>query len=236
LRGGEGEANSDYSDKEVSSYFDLALEELKKISEAEVEENFFAFKRSFNTETFLKEMSEYSDYFLNDKKLSDADWALVNKLYTELANQLERSPQVLCHRDFHAWNLMIDSEKNLRVIDFQDALMGPRAYDLASLLNDRGMSETLGKSEVDRLVERYRSLMSWDKSFRGEYCRCLLQRDLKVVGRFRKFAQEQGVTRYLKWVEGTNQRILLNLEEITSEDGEGLQSYRDFRELLKGLI
>jgi len=37
----------------------------------------------------------------------------------------------LNHRDYHSWNLMIQDEA-VRVIDFQDALMAPPQYDLAS--------------------------------------------------------------------------------------------------------
>ena len=41
------------------------------------------------------------------------------------------------HRDYHASNLMIDGKKRLRVVDHQDARMGPASYDLVSFLLDR---------------------------------------------------------------------------------------------------
>ena len=41
------------------------------------------------------------------------------------------------HRDYHAWNLQVDPRGRVRVIDFQDALLGPALYDLASLCTDR---------------------------------------------------------------------------------------------------
>jgi len=44
-------------------------------------------------------------------------------------------PRVLCHRDFHARNLMWHGGR-LRVIDHQDALAGPAAYDTVSLAYD----------------------------------------------------------------------------------------------------
>jgi N-acetylmuramate 1-kinase len=45
------------------------------------------------------------------------------------------SPTVLCHRDYHARNLMLHGGR-LRVIDHQDALPGPCAYDAVSLAYD----------------------------------------------------------------------------------------------------
>ena len=46
-------------------------------------------------------------------------------------------PQGLVHRDYHSRNLMVPAaDDTLAVIDFQDAIMGPVAYDAASLLKD----------------------------------------------------------------------------------------------------
>ena len=42
------------------------------------------------------------------------------------------------HRDYQSRNLMVVDDGTLRLvwIDFQDALLGPRVYDLVALLND----------------------------------------------------------------------------------------------------
>ena len=45
------------------------------------------------------------------------------------------APTTLCHRDYHARNLMLH-EGRLRVIDHQDAMRGPAAYDRVSLAYD----------------------------------------------------------------------------------------------------
>ena len=45
-------------------------------------------------------------------------------------------PQVLVHRDFHSRNLMVLTQEQLAVIDFQDAVIGPITYDPVSLLKD----------------------------------------------------------------------------------------------------
>ena len=52
-----------------------------------------------------------------------------------IANAVEQ-PQVVVHRDFHSRNLMVVRNKELAVIDFQDAVTGPITYDPVSLLKD----------------------------------------------------------------------------------------------------
>ena len=45
-------------------------------------------------------------------------------------------PQVFVHRDYHSRNLMVTERDRPGVLDFQDAVQGPIAYDLVSLLRD----------------------------------------------------------------------------------------------------
>ena len=66
----------------------------------------------------------------------DDDAALTAE-FAELCEELETKATVLCHRDFHAANLMLDPEGRLRIIDHQDARIGSVAYDLVSFLLDR---------------------------------------------------------------------------------------------------
>ena len=48
-----------------------------------------------------------------------------------------RQPQVVVHRDYHSRNLMLlKGNANPGILDFQDAVIGPMVYDMASLLRD----------------------------------------------------------------------------------------------------
>ena len=59
--------------------------------------------------------------------------AFLNYLVTEIS----ALPKVTIHRDYHCKNLLVrDQPPYLGVVDFQDALVGPITYDLASLLYD----------------------------------------------------------------------------------------------------
>jgi hypothetical protein len=52
-----------------------------------------------------------------------------------LAEACAALPVTLCHRDYHARNLMLH-EGRVRVVDHQDALVGPEPYDRVSLAYD----------------------------------------------------------------------------------------------------
>jgi aminoglycoside/choline kinase family phosphotransferase len=63
----------------------------------------------------------------------EASWTAVCDML--VANALDQ-PQVFVHRDYHSRNLMVTSENNPGILDFQDAVEGPLTYDLVSLLKD----------------------------------------------------------------------------------------------------
>src|SRR5438876_278817 len=73
-------------------------------------------------------------------RLPAAERAALLEALAPLAEPFERATPVLAHRDFHAWNLHVQDGR-LRILDFQDALLAPDAYDLASLLTDRTTAE-----------------------------------------------------------------------------------------------
>jgi aminoglycoside/choline kinase family phosphotransferase len=78
-------------------------------------------------------------YFTTLKKepLAHETDSSLTKEFDEISLELKSKATVLCHRDFHAANLMLDQHGELRIIDHQDARMGSPTYDLVSLLLDR---------------------------------------------------------------------------------------------------
>jgi len=63
----------------------------------------------------------------------EAEW---QSLCDVLVGSALDQPQVFVHRDYHSRNLMVTSDRNPGVLDFQDAMEGPLTYDLVSLLKD----------------------------------------------------------------------------------------------------
>src|SRR5918911_319316 len=74
---------------------------------------------------------------LRGEHLSHGEAAELKAEMNDVAAELSARPRVLCHRDFHPSNLMVDKKNRLRIVDHQDARMGPASYDLVSLLLDR---------------------------------------------------------------------------------------------------
>jgi hypothetical protein len=111
--------------------------------------------------------------------------AALGEVFARLVEATEAQPTCCVHRDYHCRNLLLTPEGTVGVVDFQDALMGPATYDLASLLRD--CYYRLPESDVTRWREAYlagtrldvqRACFARDLDFTG------LQRQLKAVGIF----------------------------------------------------
>ena len=72
------------------------------------------------------------------RPLAEADAARFSEIADRLAQRVADLPKGFVHRDYQSRNLMVVDDGKLRLvwIDFQDALLGPRVYDLVALLND----------------------------------------------------------------------------------------------------
>jgi aminoglycoside/choline kinase family phosphotransferase len=144
----------------------------------------------------------------------------LRKSFAAIAELLDRQTPCLNHRDYHSWNLMIQNEA-VRVIDFQDALMAPPQYDLASLLNDRVTDSVIRPALEERLVRYYierrgeleKRKISADE-FWEIYRLSAIQRDLKVVGRFYYLDLVKGKPGYMKFVPPTARRLERNLANV----------------------
>jgi aminoglycoside/choline kinase family phosphotransferase len=87
----------------------------------------------------LRELTLFPEWYIGKHlglELTEKQTATLNKIFDLLlANNLAQ-PQVYVHRDYHSRNLMVLTEGNPGILDFQDAVFGPITYDLASLLRD----------------------------------------------------------------------------------------------------
>src|SRR5262245_18520399 len=113
-------------------------------------------------------------------------------------------PFVLSHRDYMAWNLHVQ-DGALRMIDFQDALLAPDAFDLAQLLTDRTTIRRVDAALAAALVTRFQRAMAdaglpVADGFTERYHRCVLQHALKVIGRFYYLEQVRGRPGYLAYL------------------------------------
>ena len=108
---------------------------------------------------------------------------------------------VLTLRDYHAENLIWRPERDgvaaVGLLDYQDALIGHPAYDLASLLEDarRDVAPDLAESMIAAYLDR--ADISDQDAFRAAYSALAAQRNLKIVGIFARLWLRDGKNRYL---------------------------------------
>ena len=110
------------------------------------------------------------------------------------------------------------------LIDFQDALLAPALYDVASLLTDRITPERITPDLEERLLARYYSrqkagrLESFEAT-RTAYRLVALQRVLKVVGRFHYLNEVKGKPHYLGFLPAvclSARRLLATSEGVAA--------------------
>ena len=87
----------------------------------------------------MREMELFRQWYLKTHlklDLSGVEERMLSDQFELLAQEALSQPKVCVHRDFHSRNLMLTAASNPGILDFQDAVIGPVAYDLVSLLRD----------------------------------------------------------------------------------------------------
>lgn len=93
----------------------------------------------YDTALVMRELSLFGDWFLGRHlgvEITGTTGDVLSKSFRTLSKRFGEQVQVFVHRDYHSRNLMHTLERNPGVLDFQDAVSGPAAYDVISLLRD----------------------------------------------------------------------------------------------------
>jgi len=184
-----------------------------------------AFQQAFDERLFAWEFEHFIEYGL-EKRLNEpmpaAEMAELRRHFAAIAKRLGAAPRFLAHRDFHSWNLFVQDGR-IRVIDFQDALLAPATYDLATLLGDRDTPLRIDPTVESDLLDYYhqqwqaRGGPAWSaEAMRAEYFDCALQKAFKVVGRFHYLDMVKGKPGYLRYLPSTWRQIDRLLERDPS--------------------
>jgi tRNA threonylcarbamoyl adenosine modification protein YjeE len=125
--------------------------------------------------------------------------------WNAVLDQLEAAEKTLMLRDFHSPNLIWRSERKaldrIGVLDFQDALIGPSAYDLASLAMDARVTvpPEIERSTYDAYVAARRAVGPFDEAgFSEAYAAMAAQRNSKILGIFVRLNERDGKPEYLR--------------------------------------
>ncbi len=169
-----------------------------------------ASKQSFDIAKLRWELDFFKEHYFNtyrNQPLSPADELALDAEFDELAKELSGRARVLCHRDFHTANLMIDAEERMRIIDHQDARIGSATYDLVSLLLDRitelPSPEWLAERRRYFLDVRRRLGLSKidEEEFANEFRLQTIQRCLKAAGTFSYQSAVRGKTYFVPFIK-----------------------------------
>lgn len=219
---------------QVESYYRQAIDvliEMQIHATQTDDQTCLAFHRGFDAPLLIWEFEHFLEYGVevrNGQALATIDAEAIRGVFNNIAGQLASQPRIFTHRDYHSRNLMVDGTR-LGVIDFQDALMGPASYDLASLVRDAYVQ--LDEALVDELVKYYlgqmadRSVRWIDRTdFRRVFDLMSIQRNLKAAGRFV----------YIDQVKG-NPKFLADIPRVLSYVKRNLRKYPELEPLRKHL-
>ncbi|MDQ6652475.1 MAG: phosphotransferase [Acidobacteriota bacterium] len=183
-------------EEECDEYKERAINliaQIQKATSQAYEKESIASRLAFDEAKLSWELDFFVEHYfgsLRSETLRHAEAAELKAELNDISAELAARPRVLCHRDFHAANLMVDSNNRLRVVDHQDARMGPVTYDLVSFLLDRRFEPpSLAELRAYRLfLLEERRLLGLDAldpdEFAQEFRLMTIQRGLKAIGTF----------------------------------------------------
>ncbi len=153
-------------------------------------------------EQWLDEVMLFSDWYAPalglevDRDEFRAAWAAA--LEPVEADGLAR---VTVLRDFHAENIMLVPGKHglahYGLLDFQDALVGHPAYDLASVLEDARRDVTPAVEAA--MLDRYVAARGQSEAFRSAYWALAAQRNTRILGVFVRLWKRDGKPGYRQY-------------------------------------
>ena len=168
----------------------------------------------------LREAQLFCDWYAK-KKLIKKNRDEFNKNFKritkKLISNLQLKNNVFVHRDFHISNLMLVNNR-IGVIDSQDALIGNKAYDLASLVDDVRLKTPIKfKNKIYKYyIDRQHNLNK--SKFKNDFDILSVMRNLKIIGIFTRLAIRDGKKGYSKLIPRAWELIRIRINnQIFSE-------------------
>jgi N-acetylmuramate 1-kinase len=162
---------------------------------------------AYDTQRYLDEASLLTDWYLPavlGQPTPDPVRTEYLAAWRTVLDGIDGQPRTLVLRDYHVDNLMrISGREGVRacgLLDFQDGLAGPAAYDLMSLLEDA--RRDVPPDIKAAMLERYRSAFPHiDRAeFLAAFTVLAAQRHAKVIGIFTRLCVRDGKPAYLRHI------------------------------------
>lgn len=165
------------------------------------------FQRAFDQALYLWELEHFREWGLDiwsSVPRTATDNAALSECFEALAHTLAALPRGFTHRDFQSRNLML-KQGRWHLIDFQDALQAPRAYDLVALLRDSYME--LQPDFVRSMVAHYVACFARhggeamdETDFAHSFDLLTVHRKLKDAARFEYIARRKHNAGFLPFI------------------------------------
>jgi hypothetical protein len=163
---------------------------------------------SFDTEALLVEAGLMLEWYLPDRGAKPGDdlRAEFTTIWRDLLSKPAAAAKTWVMRDFHSPNLIWLEQRadiaKVGIIDFQDAVLGPAAYDLVSLLQDARIDvpEPLELALLTRYIKARRGFDdNFDPAgFAELYAVMSAQRNTRLLGTFARLNRRDGKPQYLR--------------------------------------
>jgi aminoglycoside/choline kinase family phosphotransferase len=205
-------------------------------------------RRAFDADLLRWELDHFREWALDarGKSLSASQRRTFDEIADRIARTIAGWPRTFVHRDYQSRNLMVreparraspsagaagatgepraprEAFRTLVWIDFQDALLGPRVYDLVALLNDS--YQTFTRGFVEARLDDFATAAHLEASERANLVRefdwVTVQRKLKDAGRFVYIDRVKGNRSFLKYVLPTIGKALGACDRLAPEDND----------------
>ena len=156
----------------------------------------------YDNKTLSNEANLFCEWYTPEKLNSFKNINFKKKYQKEikkLISKLNFKNDTFVHRDFHVSNL-INFKNNIALIDSQDALIGNKAYDLASLIDDVRI-KTSNKLKNQILNDYLKTLKKNEiKKFINDFETLSVLRNLKIIGIFTRLAVRDNKKKYTKMI------------------------------------
>jgi len=161
---------------------------------------------NYDATMLSREMQLFPDWYVAQHlktSLTPEQQVVLNNTFKLLNENILAQGQVFVHRDYHSRNLMLTTENNPGILDFQDAVYGAISYDLVSLLKDAyiGWDE---EQVIDWAVRYWQPAKKAGLPIPNDFSEFYrdfewmgAQRHIKVLGIFARLSHRDGKHSYL---------------------------------------
>jgi aminoglycoside/choline kinase family phosphotransferase len=179
---------------------------------------------NYHPKILLEEAKLFSDWYV-DPYLVKSKKSIFKKKFIKVVKNLIKKLHykniTFVHRDFHISNLMM-VKNEIALIDTQDALIGNKAYDLASLIDDVRFKTS---NDIKKKLFNYylKSQKKINKlHIKNDFEIISVLRNLKIIGIFKRLAVRDKKKKYLKLIPNA-----WNLIKLRSKNNDKFKNLND---------